>query len=169
MSLYNVAAWLEKTPWSVALHESIWAYPIIESVHVLFLCLFLGMAIALDLRLIGVSFKKVPVQEVADLLLPWTTAGFIVMVITGTLLFYGIPLRTYTNVFFRAKVIFLILAGFNVWYFHSGIYVKVAEWGHNAEPPSKAKMAGTVSLILWACVVVAGRMIAYNWFDKSHH
>jgi hypothetical protein len=58
MSLYNVAAWLEKTPWSVALHESIWAYPIIESVHVLFLCLFLGMAIALYLRLIGVSFKR---------------------------------------------------------------------------------------------------------------
>jgi hypothetical protein len=25
--------------------------------------------------------------------------------------------------------------------------------------------AGATSLILWAIIVVAGRMIAYNWFD----
>lgn len=169
MSLYHLAEWLEQTPWSLALHESIWAYPIIESVHVLFLCLFLGMAIALDFRLLGWSFKKVPVQEIVDLLLPWTIAGFVVMVITGILLFYGIPLRTYTNVFFRAKVIFLILAGINVWIFHSGIYVKVGEWGRAGTPPVKARIAGMFSLILWGLIVVAGRMIAYNWFDKSVH
>ena len=167
MSLYHLAEWLEQTPWSVALHESIWAYPIIESVHVLVLCLFLGLAMVLDFRLLGWSFRKVPVQEVVDLLLPWTIAGFVVMVITGALLFYGIPLRTYTNVFFRAKVIFLILAGINVWYFHSGVYKQVGEWGCDSTPPLKARRAGMFSLILWACVVVAGRMIAYNWFDKS--
>ena len=123
--------------WSVALHESIWAYPIIESVHVLTLCLFLGMAILLDLRLLGVTLKRVPVSEVAGRLLPWTVAGFIVMVITGVLLFYGIPLRTYTNIFFRIKVAFLILAGINVWVFHSGIWLKVAEWDRDLIPPPR--------------------------------
>jgi hypothetical protein len=167
VSLYHLAEWLEQTPWSIALHESIWAYPIIESVHVLFLCLFLGMAIALDLRLVGLAFKKVPVKEIVDLLLPWTIFGFIVMFISGVLLLYGIPLRTYTNIFFRLKVLFLILAGINVWYFHSGIYLKVAEWGRNANPPAKAKLAGVCSLVLWALIVLAGRMIAYNWFDKT--
>ena len=169
MTAYSAAQWLEHTKWSIALHQSLWAYPIIESVHVLFLCLFLGMAIALDLRLIGAAFRSVPVAELVDRLKPYTVAGFIVMVTTGSLLFYGIPLRTYTNVFFRFKVLFLILAGINVWYFHSGIYLKVAEWGRDPHPPSKARMAGAVSLILWAFVVVAGRMIAYNWFDKPAH
>lgn len=165
-SIYHFVEWLDQTPWSIALHESIWAYPIIESVHVLTLCLFLGMALMLDLRLLGVSLKRVAVTEVADRLLPWTTIGFIVMVITGILLFYGIPIRTYTNIFFRLKVIMLILAGLNVWYFHTGIYKKVATWDRDAKPPAKARFAGAVSLSLWALIVIAGRFIAYNWFDK---
>lgn len=166
--IYHFVEFLDKTPWSVALHESIWAYPVIESIHVLTLCLFLGMATLLDLRLIGVTLRNVSVKELADRLLPWTTAGFVVMVSTGVLLFYGIPIRTYTNIFFRIKIVLLILAGLNVWYFHSGIYLKVAEWGRDFKPPTKARMAGMVSLVLWAGVVVAGRMIAYNWFDKGH-
>jgi hypothetical protein len=169
MSLYSLAQWMEQTPWSVALHESIWAYPIIESVHVLFLCVFLGMTMALDLRLLGVAFRSVPVKELVDRVMPYTVFGFIVMTITGILLFYGIPLRTYTNIFFRLKVLFLILAGINVWYFHSGIYLKVGEWGTDPHPPAKARRAGTFSIILWALIVVAGRMIAYNWFDKDVH
>ncbi len=168
MSLYDFAAWLEQTPWSVTLHESIWAYPIIESVHVLVLCLFVGLAAALDLRLLGKAFRNVPVHELVDRLLPWTIAGFVVMVITGILLFYGIPLRTYTNIFFRVKVVFLILAGLNVWVFHSGVYKRVGDWGTDGRPPVQARRAGVFSLILWSLVIITGRMIAYNWFDKDH-
>jgi hypothetical protein len=166
-SLYRFVVWLDKTSWSVALHQSIWVYPIIESVHVLTLCLFLGLALMLDLRLVGVSLKRIPVTEVANRLLPWTVLGFIVMVTTGVLLFYGIPLRTYRNIFFRLKIAMLILAGLNVWYFHTGIYKKVAVWDMDERPPAKARMAGSVSLALWAGIVVGGRFIAYNWFDKS--
>lgn len=166
MSLLSFAQWLDQTPWSIALHESTWAYPIIESVHVLVLCLFVGMAIILDVRLLGLSFKRTAVSEVAEKLLPWTTAGFVVMVITGALLFYGIPLRTYNNIFFRVKVVALILAGINVWIFHSGIFVTVKDWDRDAVPPLRAKLAGGISLFLWSVVVICGRFIAYNWFDK---
>jgi len=168
MSLHHIAEWLEQTPWSVQLHESLWAYPIIESIHVLVLCVFLGMAMVLDFRLLGWSFTKTPVEEIVDRLLPWTIAGFVVMVITGALLYYGIPVRTYENIFFRLKVLFLILAGLNVWVFHSGIYKKVGDWGNDERPPTKARIAGAYSLLLWALVVITGRMIAYNWFDKDH-
>lgn len=167
MSLLSFVQWLDQTPWSIALHESTWAYPIIESVHVLTLCLFVGMAIILDVRLLGLSFKRIAVSEVAEKLLPWTAAGFVVMVITGVLLFYGIPLRTYHNIFFRVKVAALILAGINVWIFHSGIFVTVKDWDRHAVPPLRAKLAGGISLFLWSVVVICGRFIAYNWFDKQ--
>jgi len=49
MSLLHLCEWLANTRWSIALHESFWAYPVIESVHVLALRLFVGMATALDL------------------------------------------------------------------------------------------------------------------------
>lgn len=166
MSLLRFCEWLADTPWSVELHESVWGYPIVESAHVLTLCVFLGLAIMLDLRLLGWTMRDTPVSQVAERLLPYTVVGFVVMVISGSLLFYGIPVRTYQNIFFRIKVVLLILAGVNVWVFHSGIYRKVHEWDADPVPPKRARIAGGLSLFFWACIVVAGRMIAYNWFDK---
>lgn len=159
--------WLESTQWSVALHESIWGYPIVESVHVLTLCLFLGLAVILDLRLLGVTLLKTPVSEVSSRLLPWTMAGFVVILISGSLLFYAIPVKTYLNIFFRIKTFLLLLAGINVFVYHSTIERKRQEWDLNPIPPLGARLAGAFSLALWAGIVVAGRLIAYNWFDKG--
>jgi hypothetical protein len=159
--------WLESTPWSIALHESIWGYPIIESVHVLTLCLFLGLAVMLDLRLLGVTMLRTPASEVMGRLLPWTIAGFGIMVMSGALLFYAIPVKTYLNIFFRVKVAFLLLAGVNTAVFHLTIFRSMSEWDLDPVPPRRARWAAGLSLVLWAGIVVAGRMIAYNWFDKN--
>lgn len=166
MSLHSFCEWLANTPGSIALHESLWAYPIVESVHVLALCLFVGFAAMLDLRLLGKTQRATPVSEVATRLLPWTTAGFGVMVVTGALLFYGIPVRTYENIFFRIKVVLLILSGVNAFVFHSGIYRTVKKWDLDPVPPARARLAGALSLTFWGAIIVCGRMIAYNWFDK---
>jgi len=165
MSLLAYCEWLAATQGSIALHESMYMYPIVESSHVLALMLFVGFAAILDLRLLGLILKRVPVSQVADRLLPWTIAGFVVMVITGVLLFYAIPVRTYQSIFFRAKVIFLVLAGLNVWFFHTRVFTRIAEWDHDVITPKAARRAGLASLILWGAIIVAGRMIAYNWFD----
>jgi hypothetical protein len=165
VSLLSFCEWLAATPWSVALHESLYMYPLLESVHVLTLTLFVGLAVMLDLRLLGITMKTVPVSDFSARVLPWTKAGFAVMVTTGLLLFYAIPVRNYQNIFFRVKVVMLLLAGLNVWIFHSGVEKRVSEWDLAQVPPRAARVAAVVSLVLWASIVVAGRMIAYNWFD----
>jgi hypothetical protein len=69
-------------------------------------------------------------------------------------------------VFFRLKVVFLVLAALNVWAFHSGpVYRRLAEWDSAVVPPRGARLAGAASLVLWAAIIFSGRMIAYNWFD----
>jgi hypothetical protein len=165
MSFLDFFERLADSPWSVSLHESEIAYSIIESMHVWSLALFFGLTVMFDLRLVGWTMRKVPVSEFSRRLLPWTIAGFVVMVITGTLLFYAIPLRSYQNIFFRIKMILLLLAGLNVWIFHSRVYPKVATWDVDGVPPRAARVAGALSLTLWIGIVVSGRMIAYNWFD----
>ena len=165
MSLLSFVEWLASTRWSIALHESLYVYPLVESTHVLTLGLFVGLAIILDLRLLGLVFRRVPVSEVTARLLPWTKVGFVVMAVTGVLLFYAIPVRTYQSIFFRVKVAMLLLAGLNVWLFHSRVERRVADWDLAPVTPLAARVAAMVSLVLWAGVVVAGRMIAYNWFD----
>ena len=162
---HAVVEWLANTEWSVALHESQYGYAVVESIHVWALCLFVGFAIILDLRLVGVIFRRVPVAHMIERVLPWTRAGFVVMVISGALLFYAIPVRTYHNVFFRAKAVLLILAGLNAFAFHYGVARRLPDWDVNGGLPRAARLAGVFSLMLWASVVFSGRLIAYNWFD----
>jgi uncharacterized membrane protein len=157
--------WMANTPWSVALRESLYMYPLIESTHVLSLTLFVGLAVMLDLRLLGLTLKNVPVSEMLDRVLPWIKVGFAIMMVTGVLLFYAIPVRNYQNLFFRIKVIMLLLAGLNVWLFHTRVERRIADWDLDPVAPKAARVAAGISLFLWAGIVVAGRMIAYNWFD----
>jgi hypothetical protein len=165
MSLEKFSQWLGDTHGSMALHGSVYAYPLVESVHVWALCFFLGMTIAFDLRLVGLTMPKVPVSQMARHLFPWMIAGFVVMVVSGALLYYAIPVRSYHSIFFRAKVVLLFLAGLNAWVFHSTIWRRLADWDVDRITPRRARFAGAASLILWILIVFAGRLIAYNWFD----
>ena len=163
--MHGFLEWLGSTPWSVALLESYWVWPLVESTHVLSIGLFVGTAMINDLRLLGWTLKRVPVSEVTGRVLPWTRIGFVVSVATGLLIFYSDPVRYYHNVFFRVKVLLLILAGLNAFVFHARIHKSVAKWDLDPVAPREARVAGAVSLVTWALIVVTGRMIAYNWFD----
>lgn len=164
MNLLPFMQWLEATPGSIAIRESILVYPLIETAHVLTLALFLGMIALLDLRLLGVGLRGVPVSEVAGRLLPIAFTGFAIMAVSGGLLFYSGPLRAYSNIFFRVKMIMIVLAGVNALLFHITIYRRVAVWDADPVPPLRAKVAGFLSLLLWCGVVISGRMQAYKWF-----
>lgn len=163
--IHSFLEWLGNTPWSVALLESYYVWPLVESTHVLTLALFVGMVVMMDLRLVGVAFRGVPVSAFTGRLLPWTRVGFAIMVATGLLLFYSSPLRYYHNLFFRIKVVLLVAAGLNVWLFHSRIHRSVASWDDAFRAPRVARVAGLVSIIAWTGVVLSGRLVAYNWFD----
>lgn len=157
--------WLGSTSWSIKLLESYYAWPLLESSHVLLLALFVGTAMMMDLRLIGIGFRSVPASAFTRRLLPWTRVGFALMVITGLLLFYSNPLSYYNNLFFRIKCVALVLAGINVWWFHGRIHETIDEWDDALPPPRAARMAGVVSLMVWTVVVFSGRLVAYNWFS----
>jgi hypothetical protein len=165
VSILSALQWVAATPWSVALHESLFVWPLIESTHVLSLTLFVGTTAMLDLRLLGIALRHVPVSDVTGRLLPWTRVGFAIMVTTGLLLFYATPVRNYQNIFFRVKMILLVIAVVNVWLFHARVHRRVADWDLEPVPPRAARVAAIVSLVAWTLVVVSGRLIAYNWFD----
>ena len=122
--MLEIAIWLSETEWSIALLESLYLYPWIESAHVLSICFFIGTLIFVDLRLMGVVFNKLPISEMNTRVLPWSIFGFGLMTITGLLLFYAIPVRSYQNIFFRFKIFLILLAGLNVFYFIDRCHLK---------------------------------------------
>ena len=167
MFLFRFCEWLAATPGSIALHESRYVYLIVLTVHVMTLCLFVGTAVMMDLRLLGLTLQSVRVSEVMTRLLPWTSAGFVLTIISGTLLFYAAPLSRYENIFFRAKMVALLLAGINILAFHNTVYRRVAEWDLDPIPPRRARVMGGFALVLWALIITLGRLIPYQvyWFN----
>ena len=99
--ILRFSEWLAETPWSIALHESLYGYAIVESVHVWSLCGFLSMAVLVDVRLLGLALRDVPVSTVIRRILPWSKAGFVVMVITVVALFWFLQ-KTRTGKAMRA-------------------------------------------------------------------
>ncbi|MEA3139157.1 MAG: hypothetical protein QOK23_1326 [Gammaproteobacteria bacterium] len=155
---------LAETPWSIGLHESLYMYAITESTHVMSIMLFVGTIAMVDLRLLGISYIKVPVSQMLSRMLPWTIAGFGLLVITGGMLFLAIPVRTYHSLWFRLKCLMILIAAVNIAFFTFKVERDKANWDLGSVP-RKSKICALVSLSAWACVIVFGRLIAYNWFD----
>jgi peptidoglycan/LPS O-acetylase OafA/YrhL len=137
----------------------------IEAAHVLGNTLFVGSIAMVDLRLLGLAFRKVPVSQMNGRILPWTVVGFVLMAATGVALFYAIPVRTWHSVWFRAKLVLMLVAAVNIWIFHRRVERDRARWDSAERPPLGARISAAISLAAWIGVVVTGRMIAYNWFD----
>ncbi|HUN25727.1 MAG TPA: DUF6644 family protein [Steroidobacteraceae bacterium] len=154
-------AWLHDTQLSVIMRDSIWAEPIVETIHVLTLTVFLGFVLLLDLRLLGLALRGRRVSRLFEELNPGLFGGFAVMVVTGLLLFSGDPVSFFSTIFFKLKMIMLILAGVNVLVFNVTLGRTLPEWDLAARPPWGAKATGLISLVLWVAIVAAGRAIAY--------
>jgi len=163
--LLRLAQWLAAQQWSIDLHESYYMYAWIETTHVLTLAVFLGMLFVIDLRMLGLCLTKVPASTIARRLDRPMMVGFTVMIITGFILYYGIPVRTTQSVWFRLKVILLVAAGINAFLFRNKMHAASLTWDRDPVPPRSVRIAAGLSMTLWACVVAAGRLIAYDWYD----
>lgn len=163
--IHRFALWLDTHQWSTGLHESYYMYNWIESTHVLTLMLSLGMLFLIDLRMLGLALPNVPATAVARRLNVPMLVGFTVMMITGFLLFYAIPVRTSQSLWFRIKVVLLVLAAINAFVFHHRMRNAPAGWDSAARAPANLRLGAGLSLCFWALIVICGRFIAYDWFD----
>ncbi len=159
--LLQFVTWMNNLPWSVALREGDFSFPIIETIHVLGLGASFGTIMWVDLRLMNVTMRDRRVSDVVDQLEPWAIFGFIIMFLSGTLLLLSEPLKAYTTIAFRLKVLMLILAGINIWVFHRGIYKTIKEWDQAEVLPWQARFTGFSSMFLWLGIIIAGRWTAY--------
>jgi hypothetical protein len=159
--MLSICQWIYLTPLSLSIRESIWVYPILDVLHCVGILFVAGTIVVVDLRLLGFGLRS-PVSTVVREVLPWTLCGFVFMFVTGSLLAWSEPVRLYHSLFFPWKLLFLALAGLNALLFHYGIYRGVGRWDQTALTPSRARIAGAVSIVCWICVIAAGRAVGYE-------
>jgi hypothetical protein len=159
--LLHFCQWLHDSRIGTSIRESTYAFPVIETVHVLGITLLVGTIAIVDLRLLGILFKRERVSSIVRQVLPLTWCGFVVMFASGFLLFWSEAEKAYVNPVFRVKLGLLLLVGLNPLIFHSTIYRSVAAWDDALAAPRQARLTAILSLTLWSATIVAGRAIAY--------
>ena len=152
--------WLESTWLGSSISHSLWIFPAIESIHMFGIVTVVGATTILDLRLMGLSFQQDPVPNVVNGTLRWALWGFVLMLVTGVLMFVSEATKCYTNEGFRWKMLLLVFAAANALAFHFGAYRSVERW-KNGSTPIGAKFAGACSILLWFAIVAMGRWIAF--------
>jgi hypothetical protein len=153
----DLLAWMEVSAVGHFMRESMWAWSMAEVAHFIGLLLLLGSLLVIDLRLLRV-LPDLSLQA-ALRFLPLTLIGFAINFTTGVLFFFGDPTHYYSNIAFRVKMLFVVLAGLNA------VWFKIASADEMATGRSEAggqlKAIGALSLILWIGVIFMGRFIPY--------
>lgn len=152
--------WLEDSALAMAIRQWTWFYPTVEIIHILSFALLFGAIAMFDLRLLGFS-RQLPVVDMAQHLLPWTYGSFAIAILSGILLFAVDATAIAANPAFRFKLLLITVAAINAAIFHRGVYHSVRGWNKGTIAPVPAKIAASLSLLLWTGVIICGRLIAY--------
>lgn len=158
----TLAKQIETTSLGTAISQSAWMFPTIETIHVIAIVLVVGSIAILDLRLLGLSWTRRPVVEVAGEVLPWTWSAFIVAVLTGSLMFVSAASKYAVNPPFLLKMGLMGLAGINMAVFHRISFPQADGWMPGEKTPAAARLAGALSLVFWIAIVACGRLIGFT-------
>jgi hypothetical protein len=124
----------------------------INVAHLLFLVLFIGALLIVDLRLLGSGMRRQPLSEVVSAAQPWLLGGFAGMVLTGALQVVATPMKAYFSDQFWLKMQLLAVA-----LVLTAAVRRIA--ARRDEAPTWGKPAGLVSILLWSYIAVQGRLI----------
>lgn len=153
---------IEASRFATTIRDSIWMFPIVESIHVISFTLVVGTIAIIDLRLLGVASTHRSFQRMASDILKWTWAAFALAVATGLTMFTTNAVIYFHNPFFRIKMLLLVLAGVNMAVFEMTAGRTISRWGHAGSAPRAGKAVAVLSLTLWIGVIFMGRIIGFT-------
>lgn len=157
MSLLPFFRWCDGTWISVAIRDSRYLFPIIETFHLLGITMLLGTTVVINLRLFNLGMRKQPVARRAAQLSPWTTGSLVLVMASGTLLFLSEALKCYDSGPFQLKMLLLFLAII----YQFTVYRRFTKSDKAGARLLRSWLVGAVSLSLWFGVGLAGRAIGF--------
>jgi hypothetical protein len=152
---------IEALPVARMMRESLWAYPIVETIHIVGFVILVGSVVMFDLRVLGLS-KNLSVRALSRHMLPWSVGALVLIVPTGFLMFTAHATDFLGNRTFQLKMALLMAAGINAVIFRTGPYQTVAHWDVGTRAPISAQLSVAASIVLWVAIISCGRLLAYT-------
>ena len=135
-----------------------WLFPVIESIHLLFLALLGGSVLIVDLRLVRFLLRDRTVSELAEEARPFMIGALLGMIATGLPLFLSEPIKCYYSAAFWLKMETLAIA----LVFTFTIRTRVTRDESVRNTARRQVLVGALSIALWFTVASAGRWIGFS-------
>jgi hypothetical protein len=148
--------WCGRTWLGMAVRDTVWAFPVIETFHLLALAILLGSVLMVNLRVFGLGRRYYSSAAVlARQLEPWMLVSIAVLIASGIPMFLSEPMKCYESYSFPIKIILIVL-GIASQFTIQRRWVMV-----EAASAGKARTAACLSILIWTCVGLAGKGIPY--------
>ena len=150
--------WLQQSWLGRLVAESLWGYPLLETLHTLGMALLIGALGLVNLRVLGYK-PELPMLGMRDLL-PLAWLGFTINALSGIALFTSDAVYFFESWTFRTKMALIALGGINAALLGARVFREAAD-SAEAPAPAAARWIAVSSLVFWVGAIVAGRLIAY--------
>jgi hypothetical protein len=158
----RVAEWLSQTLLSLTIQSHEWIIPTLQSIHIIAIAVVLGSVFMIDFRILGWAGRDQTLTETTERYGPWLSWGLFVLLVTGAAMIVGEPARQLLAVSFWLKIGLVAIGTGTVVCVRRSIARRGNEWETVASRPAIRALA-IVTLLIWACIVVLGRLIAYDY------
>jgi len=162
MSIASVLDGIQTSALAEWMRDTLPAMQVVEATHVLAAVVVLGTVLIVDLRLLGLTDSSRGFTRISRETLPLTWVAFAIAVVTGSLMFTTSAETYFANPAFRLKALALLAAGLNMALFQLTTGRGIAAWDLGSPTPRAARIAGLLSILLWASVVLLGRWIGFT-------
>ncbi len=159
--LLTSVQWIQNTGMFVYLRSSAYLYPVILAFHLSAISVFGGMIVFTDLSMLGCIPRQISAVAVIDGLRVPKRVGFLIAATFGFLLFCCKAEQYYYNIYFRTKLLLFTLVAVHALVFRRRVYNRPNETIPAQPPNLEARLAASLSLLLWAGILTAGRAIGY--------
>lgn len=159
----SFAEWLSTTVPSVfiQMHES-WMIPAIQSLHITGIGLAVGSALMMTLRLLGWVGTDQPLLANQRRYGPWLTAALYLLLASGALLIVAEPVRELVTFSFWLKMACVAIMIIIFAIFQRSVRRHGESWEQSLAQRPAVRAAAVLTFVLWGCIIVLGRLIAYD-------
>jgi magnesium-transporting ATPase (P-type) len=153
--------WLSTTAVSVAFQSANWFVPLVQTLHIIAIAILLTSVYIMGFRLIGLTRGSLPLAALSAKSTPWIWAALCVLLVSGILLTITEPARELLNWVFRIKMLLVLMLAVILLLVQTRVRKNPEYWTESPARRRAARAIGIVFLIIGACIVTAGRWIAY--------
>jgi hypothetical protein len=161
--LKQFAEWLSTTFPSVLIQDhNAWVIPAIQSIHIVGIAIVLGSVFMIDLRILGWAWMDQTLRQTTSRFGPWLTGALCLMLATGILMVIGEPVRELVTISFWLKMFLIAVGTLIAAIFRITLRKHEQQWEETLVNRGSVKFLAILTFLVWTCITVLGRLIAYD-------